>query len=62
MVEKGRQAGAEIEITPEMVAAGARIIESQFPDGLMQGFAEDLAKNVFEGMFCVSPSVRHYSG
>ncbi len=56
------QAGA-IEITPEMIEAGARILEGQvFPYGAVGDEAERLAKAVFEGMFCVSLPARPHSG
>ena len=54
-----RQAGVkdgEIEITPEMIEAGVRVLQGQFPDGLLQGFAGSLATDVFVGMLSVSPS------
>lgn len=61
MIEKtseDRQAGPEIEVTPEMIEAGNRIIEGLFPHGSLEGVTEGLAKDVFEGMFCVSPYAR----
>lgn len=52
-----RQVGApekEVEITPEMISVAARILEGRvFPHGAIGGAAEDLAKDVLEGVFRV---------
>ena len=46
---------AGVEVSPEMIEAGVGILEGQFPDGLSQGFAEDLARDVFVAMFSQWP-------
>ena len=54
-----RQAGAqdgEIEITPEMLDAGVAALDGWFPGGIAQIDAEDLVRDVLEGIFCVLPS------
>ena len=59
----GKDAGetAAVEVTPEMIEAGVRILESRFPDGLMQGLADDLAGSMSVGMLSVSPYGRQSS-
>ena len=52
----------ELEITPKMIEAGARILEGQvFPYGAIGDRAEELVKDVLEGMFRVSPLGYRYS-
>ena len=54
-----RQAGEpleEIEITPEIIDAGVAALDGWFPYGLAEADAEDLVRDVLEGIFCVSPS------
>ena len=51
------QAGAEvtaIDVTPEMIEAGARILESQvFPYGAGDGVAEDIVRDVLSAALTV---------
>ena len=53
-IPQNGQAGA-IEITPEMIEAGANYLDGQSPDGLSDSRAEGLVKGVLEAIFCVSP-------
>ncbi len=50
MVDTKRQAGAEFEVTPEMMEAGARRLADLFAQP-MDGLTLDMAKDVFLTMF-----------
>lgn len=45
----------DIEITPTMITAGSRILERLIPDGEDDYMLEDLAREVYEVMYSVSP-------
>lgn len=45
---------ALVEITPEMVTAGARVIESYEPNGMLTCVAEERAMEVFRAMIAAN--------
>lgn len=49
----------EIEITPEMKEAGAKILANWYDDGIDE-FTCDLAAEVFSSMISLSPFVAGY--